>query len=457
MYTFSSKFKIFSLILMVIGLIGITYGFLSTPSTVDDVKEILAAQGGHGEGHENMEEEGHSSSFIDEARGREGYAEHAVEQSKDGGSEAHQSKDEHMEHVLHQMQVKPWSATFVSAFFFMMIALGALVFYAIQYAAQAGWSPVLYRVIEGITTYLLPGSIIVFLIVVFAGTHFYPWQNDELVAGDKILQSKSGYLNFPFFLIRAVIYIIGWNVYRYFSRRNSLDVAVSNTLAPYKKNFKFAVFFLIFFIITESTMAWDWFMSMTPHWYSTLFAWYLFASMFVSAITVIAMVTIFLKSRGLLPFVNDSHLHDLAKFMFAFSIFWTYLWFGQFMLIWYANMPEEVTYFILRIQEYNLLFFGMLVLNFVFPILLLMNSDFKRIPWFVIMVGIVILTGHYIDIFLLVMPSTVGPYWSFGIPEIAGICFFLGLFVFMVGTGLAKVPLRPEGDPFIKESENYHY
>ena len=143
--------------------------------------------------------------------------------------------------------------------------------------------------------------------------------------------------------------------------------------------------------------------------------------------------------------------------MFGFSVFWTYLWFAQFMLIWYANIPEEVTYFIIRIQEYNGLFFGMLILNFVFPILILMNSDYKRIPWFVILAGIAILTGHYIDIYLLVMPSTVGPNWYFGIPEIASICFFLGLFIYVVGTGLSKVSLRPEGNPFIKESENYHY
>jgi hypothetical protein len=310
---------------------------------------------------------------------------------------------------------------------------------------------------EGITSYLLPGSIIVFLIVAFAGTHFYPWQNHELVAGDKILQAKSGYLNFPFFIIRGLIYIVGWNLYRYFSRKNSLLQATATNVDPYKKNFKAAVFFLIFFIITESLMSWDWFMSMTPHWYSTLFAWYIFASMFVSAITTIALVVIFLKSKGLLEFVNNSHIHDLGKYMFAFSIFWTYLWFGQFMLIWYANIPEEVTYFIIRIQEYNLLFFGMLVLNFVFPILILMNSDFKRIPWFIILAGIAILVGHYVDVFLLVMPSTVGTHWAFGMTEIASILFFLGLFMYVVLTGLSKVNLKPEGDPFIKESEQYHY
>ncbi|MBT0607724.1 quinol:cytochrome C oxidoreductase [Aequorivita echinoideorum] len=460
MYTLPRSLKLFSIILVILGVLGIAYGFLTTPKTVEEVKEIMAAEASHGEGHdETHAAEGHDgsheSNFVDTARGEEGYAERAIAHEKEAHEEAHGIS--HEEHVLHQLQTRPWSATFVAAFFFMMIALGALVFYAIQYASSAGWSPVLYRVIEGVTTYLLPGSIIVFLIVVFAGTHFYPWQDHELVAEDKILQAKSGYLNFPFFLVRAIIYILGWNLYRHFSRKNSLKLAETNDIAYHQKNFKFSVFFLVFFLATEATMAWDWFMSMTPHWYSTLFAWYIFATMFVSAITVISLTTIYLKSKGLLPFVSDRHLHDLAKFMFAFSIFWTYLWFGQFMLIWYANIPEEVTYFILRIQQYNVLFFGMLILNFVFPILMLMNSDYKRIPWFVVMAGVVILVGHYIDVFLLVMPSTVGHNWHFGIPEIAAILFFLGLFIFIVGTGLSRVSLQPKNDPYIKESENYHF
>lgn len=458
MYTLPSKLKLFSIVIMVLGLAGITYGFLTAPKTVDDVKEIMAHQGAHHGGPHaaQQHDEANSANLVDVVRGEEGYSEAAMEHATDLKPEGHGSAS-HEEHVLHQLQSRPWSATFVAAFFFLMIALGVLVFYAIQYASQAGWSPVLYRIMEGITAYLLPGSIIVFLIVVFAGTHFFPWQNEELVAGDKILQGKSGYLNFPFFVIRALLYILGWNLYRYFSRRNSLAQAEANNYEPYKRNFKISVFFLIFFIITEASMSIDWFMSMTPHWYSTLFAWYVFASMFVSAITVIALVTIHLKSRGLIPFVSDKHLHDLGKYMFAFSIFWTYLWFGQFMLIWYANIPEEVTYFIIRIQEYKVLFFGMLILNFVFPILILMNSDYKRIPWFVVITAVFILVGHYIDVFLLVMPSTVGHNWYFGIPEIAALLFFTGLFIFVVGTGLGKTSLLPKNDPFIKESENYHF
>ena len=458
MYTLPRSLKLFSIVLIVLGLAGIIFGFLTTPKTIDDVKIIMAEQDGHhGESHAATGHgEGTTANFVDEARGQEGYSESAMQHATDLKPEGHGAAS-HEEHVLHQLQTRPWSATFVAAFFFMMIALGVLVFYAIQFASQSGWSPVLYRIMEGITAYLLPGSIIVFLIIIFAGTHFYPWQNEELVAGDKILQEKAGYLNYTFFIIRGVIYLLGWNLYRYFSRKHSLAQAEATNYDPYRKNFKASVFFLIFFLLTEATMSWDWFMSMTPHWYSTLFAWYIFASMFVSGITVIALVTIHLKAQGLIPFVSDKHLHDLAKYMFAFSIFWTYLWFSQFMLIWYANIPEEVTYFIIRIQEYPMLFFGMLILNFVFPILVLMNSDYKRIPWFVVIAAVFILVGHYIDVFLLVMPSTVGHNWYFGVPEIAAVLFFLGLFILIVGTALGKVSLRPKNDPFIKESENYHF
>lgn len=458
MYTLPTKLKLFSIILMVLGLAGIIFGFLSTPKTIDDVKIILANQEAHhGNAHATSDhQDEHTANFVDIARGEEGYSEAAMEQATDLKPEGHGATS-HEEHVLHQLQTRPWSATFIAAFFFFMIALGVLVFYAIQYASQSGWSPVLYRIMEGITAYLFPGSVIVFLIIVFAGTHFYPWQDPDLVATDKILQGKSVYLNLPFFLIRGVIYLLGWNLYRYYSRKNSLAQDKADNFEPYRKNFKASIYFLIFFFITEATMSIDWLMSLTPHWYSTLFPWYVFSSMFVTAITVIALVAIHLKGQGVIPLVSDKHLHDLAKYMFAFSIFWTYLWFGQFMLIWYANIPEEVTYFVIRIQEYQGLFFGMLILNFVFPLLILMNSDYKRIPWFVVIASVCILVGHYIDVFLFVMPSTVGHNWSFGIPEIAALLFFTGLFILIVGKALGKVSLKPERDPFIRESENYHF
>src|SRR5690606_28406634 len=310
------------------------------------------------------------------------------------------------------------------------------------------------------TAYLLPGALIVFLILLLSGlhlNHLFVWMDADVVAGDKLLQGKSGYLSVPFFLIRAAIYIGGWVAYRHFSRKFSLAQDAADDDVNFKKNFRISAAFLVFFLVTESMMSWDWIMSVDPHWFSTLFGWYVFASMFVSGITVIALISIYLKSKGYLEFVNDSHIHDLAKFMFAMSIFWTYLWFSQFMLIWYANIPEEVTYFVTRIEDYGLPFFGMLVMNFVFPILILMNSDYKRVNWFVVTAGIVILLGHYIDIFNMVMPSTVGDKWYIGIAEIGGIAFFAGLFIYIVFSALAKAPLLAKRNPFIEESKHFHY
>jgi hypothetical protein len=430
MYTFSSKLKTFSFVLMIVGVLGIGYGFMNTPATLEEVEQILNAD--HGHGHDaHAETTAHHGSDAHDA--------HAEAEHK-----------EHLEHVLHQQQNKPWAAFYVACIFFMLISVGVLAFYAIQYVAQVGWSPILFRVMEGITSYLLPGSIIFFLVLVAAGMHFnhlFVWMDDAVVAKDHLLQGKVGFLNVPFFLIRAVIFLGFWNLYRYFSRKNSIAQDNATDNAFFKKNFNISAMFLVFFIISESMMSWDWIMSVDPHWYSTLFGWYVFASFMVSGITVIAFVTLYLKSKGFLPEVNTSHIHDLAKFMFGFSIFWTYLWFSQFMLIWYSNIPEEVTYYVTRIEDYNLPFFGMLVMNFVFPLLILINTDFKRLTWIIVMAGI----------FNMIMPATVGDQWYIGIPEISSLLFFLGLFIFVVFTALTKAPLVAKGNPFIEESKHFHY
>lgn len=449
-YTFSNRLKIGSFIAMGLGLVMLIAGFVNTPASVEEAKAMVAAHddghGGHGE------EAGHGS---DQGAVASHDGEHA---SEAGHAEGHSAS--HDEHVYHQLKNRPWSALYVAAFFFFMISLGVLAFYAVQRAAQAGWSPLLFRIMEGITAYLVPGGIIVFVILVLSVLHFnhlFTWMDAEVVAEDKLLQGKQGYLNPTFFLIRAAIFLGGWIAYRQYSRKLSLEQDKSDDNSKFKLNFRISAAFLVFYLISESMMSWDWIMSLDPHWFSTLFGWYVFASMFVSGITVIAMVTIYLKSKGLLDQVNDSHIHDLAKFMFGISIFWTYLWFSQFMLIWYANIPEEVTYFVTRIEHYKLPFFGMLALNFIFPLLVLMNSDYKRVNWFVIMTGIIILFGHYMDVFNMVMPATVGENWFLGLPEIGGILFFGGLFVYWTFNALTKEDLMPKRNPFIEESKHFHY
>ena len=440
MFTLTNKIKTFSIALIVLGLLGIAYGFYSAPSTIEEAKEIVAS---------SHHDDGHSLSYDSHSDEANGHDEHG-----DGHEMSHD------EHVFHQLANRPWAAVYVAAFFFFMISLGTLAFYAIQRAAQAGWSPLLFRVMEGITGYLLPGGLIVLVILLFSAFHFnhmFIWMDPEVVEHDEIIKNKSGYLNIPFFLARGVFYLAGWSLYRYFSRKFSIAQDKANDNSNHIKNFKISAGFLAFFIVTESMMSWDWIMSIDPHWFSTLFGWYVFASMVVSAITVIALLTIFLKSMGYLEKVNHNHMHDLAKFMFGFSVFWSYLWFSQFMLIWYANIPEEVTYFITRLEDYQLPFLGMLVMNFILPFLILMNSDFKRLNWMIVTAGIIILIGHYMDVFNMIMPSAVGDQWFFGIPELGSVMFFAGLFIYIVFSSLTKAPLEASGDPFNKESEKFVY
>mgnify|MGYP003113803570 CR=1 FL=1 len=459
-YKISNRLKIGAIILIVFGLLGVGYGFIDSHHyTEDNITEFLANEDGHVDEHA---EEGHDESQGESAAYAELEHGETVVHSEDGVDEAHGAevdghKMSHEEHVLHQIHNRPYAALYVAAFFFFMIALGVLAFYAVQYASQAGWSPVLFRVMEGITSYVLPGGLIVLLVAFVADKHLFVWMDPEVVAHDALIQGKASWLNKPWFFIRGFIFLGGWSLYRYFSRKFSIAQDQADDNKNFKKNFRISAGFLVFFIYTESIMSWDWIMSVDPHWFSTLFGWYVLASMLVSGITVISMVTIYLKSKGLLEFVNDSHIHDLAKFMFGFSIFWTYLWFSQFMLIWYSNIPEEVTYFITRIEMYNLPFFGMVVMNFLFPVLLLMNSDYKRINWFVIMTGVVILCGHYLDVFNMIMPATVVDRWFIGIPEIGSILLFAGIFLLIVFTAIGKAPLLAKRNPYMKESEHFHY
>ena len=499
MYTFSSKLKTFSYILMLVGVLGIGYGFFAAPKTVQDVETILKEEESHHEGghkaaaahHDAKAESHHTTTNHEEVATTtiDSTAVHAaavssvkntIAETTTTNHEEHMSTTvgvtyeeankhvehkEHVEHVFHQLQNKPWAALYVACIFFMLISLGALAFYAIQQVAQAGWSPVLFRVMQGITAYLLPGSIIFFILLLLSGfhlNHLFVWMAEGITDPtkpnyDHLIADKSGYLNFPFWIIRALLFLTVWNLYRYYSRKNCLAQDESNDNSFYKKNFKLSAAFLVFFIVSESIMSWDWIMSVDPHWFSTLFGWYVFASFFVSGITTIQMVTIYLKSKGYLENVNSSHIHDLSKFMFGISVFWTYLWFSQFMLIWYANIPEEVTYFVTRINDYGITFWGAVVMNFIFPILLLINTDFKRIFWIIVMAGIIILIGHYVDFFNMIMPATVGDRWFIGIPEISSLAFFLGLFIYVVFSALTKAPLVPKRNPFIEESKHFHY
>jgi hypothetical protein len=210
--------------------------------------------------------------------------------------------------------------------------------------------------------------------------------------------------------------------------------------------------FLVFFAVFSSTSSWDWLMSIDVHWFSTLYGWYTFAGMWCSTMVVLVLTTLYLKKLGYLQKVNDSHIHDLGKWTFATSFLWSYLWFSQFMLIWYANIGEEVAYYMTRIANFKVLYFSMFIINFAFPMLILMSRDAKRNAGILTFVGMVILTGHWLDVYIMVSAGTLGANARIGALEIGMALLMLGFFAYTVLKNLTKSPLTPVNHPFLDES-----
>ncbi len=344
----------------------------------------------------------------------------------------------------------------VDSFFFFAIGLGALYFLALQYATETGWYASVKRIIEGVAGYL-PYGIALMLVTLLTlsltkGGGIYVWMDSAHVEHDPILVKKSAYLNQTFFWIRTVAYMAVYFIFwRGFKMRSLEEDRVGGT-AIHFTNYKKGALFLVFFAVFSSTSAWDWIMSIDAHWFSTLFGWYVFAGMWCSTMVVLVTLTLYLKKQGYLSKVNENHIHDLGKWTFATSFLWSYLWFSQFMLIWYANIPEEVTYHLTRIEDFKLLYFGMFFINFAFPMLLLMSRDAKRHAGVLTAVGVIIFAGHWVDAYLMVMGGSMGKHAYIGALEIGMALLFLGFFIRIILTNLTKAPLMPVNHPFLDES-----
>ena len=344
----------------------------------------------------------------------------------------------------------------IDSFFFFGIGLGSLFFLALQYATETGWYASVKRVIEAVAGYLPVGIIlmVVSLLVITLqdGAHIYLWMDAKKVAEDEIIQGKSAYLNKGFFWLRTVVYLAVYFIYwRGFRKRSLLEDEVGGTDIHFT-NYKKSAVFLVFFAVFSSTSSWDWIMSIDVHWFSTLFGWYVFAGMWCTTMVVLVTTTLYLKKQGYLPNVNESHIHDLGKWTFATSFLWSYLWFSQFMLIWYANIPEETTYYLTRIKDFNFLYFGMFLINFAFPMILLMSRDAKRHAGILTFVGVIIMFGHWVDVYLMVMAGSMGNKAYIGFMEIGLLLAVLGLFLKVILKNLTKSPLSVVNHPFLDES-----
>ena len=361
-----------------------------------------------------------------------------------------------------------WVSLLFNNYFFMGIALFAVFFVALQHVAEAGWATIFKRIPEAIMSFLPITGLIMLVIVVAAAlhlNHIYHWMEPGIMDPnapnyDKIIAGKEAYLNIPFFLIRSFIYVTIW----IYCAKKLRDISLQGDLEggigekSYFKGLRVSGWFIVFFAVSSSTASWDWIMSIDTHWFSTLFGWYIFSEWATIGFATILLLTLLINKQGYLPALNDSHIHDLGKFVFAFSIVWTYMWFSQFMLIWYANIPEEVTYFMQRIEQsnYRFLFWFSLIINFLVPTILLMSRDAKRNRDRLILVCTIILIGHWINSYLLFAPGTLKDQGNLGFLEIGLGLGFVGLFLKVFFSSLSKRNIELKSHPFLDESKHLH-
>ena len=361
-----------------------------------------------------------------------------------------------------------WTSLIFNNYFFLGISIFAVFFVALQHVAEAGWSTVIKRVPEAIMTFLPYACAVMIFIVVAAmlhWNHIYHWMEEGIMTEgapnyDKIIAGKEAYLNPIFFLVRSIIYVVVW-IYcakrlRDISLQGDLEGGIGEN--SYNKGITVSAWFIVFFAVSSSMASWDWIMSIDTHWFSTLFGWYIFSEWSAIGFTTILLFCLFLKKQGYLHDLNDSIIHDLGKWVFAFSVVWTYMWFSQFMLIWYANIPEEVTYFMERIElsNYRFLFWFSAAINFVVPTIVLMSRDAKRNTNFLIVASVVILIGHWINSYLLFAPGTLHDHGHLGLTDLGMGLGFLGLFFYVVFRSLTTRPLSVKHHPFLEESKHLH-
>ena len=359
-----------------------------------------------------------------------------------------------------------WPALLFNTYFYLGISVFAVFFVALQYVAEAGWSIVLKRVPEAIMGALpVFSGIMLFIMIasIMHWNHIYHWLHEGIMDPtsehyDRIIAGKEPYLNATFFVTRTIVYLLGWNYFAKKLRSLSLLEDKQSGSGIHFKGISTSAWFMVFFAVTSAMASWDWIMSIDAHWFSTIFGWYVFAEWSAIGFTTIFLFTLYLKRQGYLQDVNESHIHDLGKWIFAFSLVWTYMWFSQFMLIWYANIPEEVTYFTARLEvkNYKFLFWFSMLINFLFPIILLMSRDAKRNNSRLIFVSCVILLGHWLNSYLLVAPGTLGTHGHIGFTEIGMGLGFAGLLIYLTLNTLTKAPLETKNHPFLDESKHLH-
>lgn len=451
-FQFNGRSKMIAIVLMVVGIAIAGFGAMQVKNNwgVDS----------HADSHEVTSHDQHDAAAHDE---------HATVSHDQHNTETAEATDEHAGAAAHGHEkswtIRLWSNILMNGYYFMLIAVGGLFFIAVNYVANAGWATMIKRIPEATSAFVIFGLIAIsaVLFVPEAREQIYHWVayfkngfTEGAEGYDRVLESKAWLLNSNILLVAVPVVILIWFAFRWKFRSNSLKEDAEGGMAFFRNSTRWSAAFIFIFAFSFSMISWVIIMSIDAHWYSTMFSVYNFAVSFVTGLTMIMLVLLYLKSKGYMEMVSDEVVHDLGKFMFAFSIFWGYIFLGQWLLIWYANIPEETVYFAARFADgYSTLFYVNIIMCFLLPFLILMMRNAKRNPIVLTIAGSIILVGHWIDMYLMVMPGTVGENGGIGFLEIGTTIAFAGLFIYVVLYSLSKANLYPTNHPYFLESANH--
>ncbi|MDO8518775.1 MAG: molybdopterin oxidoreductase [Deltaproteobacteria bacterium] len=351
---------------------------------------------------------------------------------------------------------RAWASYLVGYFFWLCIALAGVFFTALQHITGSMWSVTVRRVAESFIGYL-PVAVVLFVILLFGLHDLYEWTHAEVAVHDPNISQKTAYLNIPFFIIRGLILFAlvlglgGWMV------KNSLKQDQTGDAALTARNVRIAAPFLLIFAWAFTFVAFDLMMSLSPHWFSTIFGIYCWAGLFYSGLAMITIWVIMLRKKGILGgFVTEDHLHDLGKLMFAFLVFWAYIGISQYLLIWYGNLPEETFYFIKRTEGgWKAVSIALMLGKFGIPFFLIVGRKAKRNENWLLFMAFWYLAAQWLDVYWMVFPTFFdGP--VFGWIEIGTFAGFGGLFFLSVGHFMKKISPVAIRDPRLQEALHHH-
>ena len=352
--------------------------------------------------------------------------------------------------------VKTWANYLMNNYYFLSLGIGITFFGALQYISNTGWAAGFNRIYQAVGNIIPIIGILMIPILIFGMPDLYHWAHEGVAEHDPLIAHKEPYLNMSFFSLRFIIYFTVWIFMTQMIRRFSLKEDQYGGLKYFKKMELYSKVYIFLLAFTFSAATFDWIMSIDVHWFSTIFAFRNFAMAFFHGLVVLTVILIILNKLGYIPWFSKAHLKDLTKFIFVLSIIWTYMWLSQYILIWFANIPEETAYYLPRTQgEFQILFWGEFVLNWIVPFLLLMIPKISTNQNAVLVICALLIIGQWVDLYQQIIVGTYGKL-EIGFIEVGSFIGFIGLFALVVAYSLSKVPLLQKNHPYLEESMKHH-